>query len=117
MTVSDEPAHAHRHDPNRHDDRIRAFCFTQETPIDPARFEEWLNLLMGTRGPDLLRVKGIVALAGSDRPHVVHAVQHLIHPLVALPHWPDDDRRTRIVFITRDLDPAAVARLFDATGG
>ena len=114
-----DPAHAHdhhqTHDPNRHDDRIRAFCFTHDEPIAPARFEEWLQLLMAARGPDLLRVKGIVSLTGSAGPHVLHAVQHVIHPLVALPNWPDADRRTRIVFITRDLDPVEVARLFDAT--
>jgi len=104
-------------DPNRHDARIRAFCFTRDTPIEPARFDAWLQLLMATRGPDLLRVKGIVALAGSTGPHVLHAVQHLIHPLVALPAWPDADRRTRIVFITRDFTPVDAARLFDATAG
>jgi len=111
----------HRHDapldPNRHDARIRAFCFTRDTPIEPARFDAWLQLLMATRGPDLLRVKGIVALAGSTGPHVLHAVQHLIHPLVALPAWPDADRRSRIVFITRDFTPVDAARFFDATAG
>jgi len=114
-------AHAQGHgaplDPNRHDARIRAFCFTRDTPIEPARFDAWLQLLMATRGPDLLRVKGIVALAGSTGPHVLHAVQHLIHPLVALPAWPDADRRSRIVFITRDFTPVDAARLFDATAG
>jgi hypothetical protein len=45
---------------------------------------------------------------------VIHGVQHVFHPAVQLPGWPDADTRTRIVLITRDLDPAAVRRLFGA---
>jgi G3E family GTPase len=56
------------------------------------------------RGDDLLRLKAIVALADRpEQPLVLHGVQHLFHPPVLLPAWPDEDRRTRIVFITRDL--------------
>ena len=56
------------------------------------------------RGDDLLRVKAIVALSDKpDQPVVLHGVQHLFHPPVLLPEWPDGNRRTRIVFITRDL--------------
>ena len=56
------------------------------------------------RGDDLLRVKAIVAIADRpEQPVVLHGVQHLFHPPVLLPKWPDEDRRTRIVFITRDL--------------
>jgi G3E family GTPase len=47
-------------------------------------------------------------------PIVIHGVQHVLHPVVQLPRWPDGDERTRIVLITRDLDPATVRALFDA---
>ena len=47
-------------------------------------------------------------------PVVIHGVQHVFHPAVRLPHWPDGDERTRIVLITRDLEPEAVKSLFDA---
>ncbi|WP_430636465.1 GTP-binding protein [Sphingomonas hankookensis] len=57
------------------------------------------------KGADLLRVKGIVNLAGHAAPVVVHGVQHVFHPPVELERWPSDDRRTRMVFITRDIDP------------
>ena len=57
------------------------------------------------RGADLLRVKGIVHLAGHDAPVVVHGVQHIFHPPVELDRWPSADRRTRMVFITRNIDP------------
>jgi G3E family GTPase len=51
-----------------------------------------------------LRVKGILNVLGEDRPRVFHAVQHTLYPVASLPAWPGDDRRTQMVFITRDLD-------------
>ncbi len=67
---------------------------------------------MSLRGPDLLRVKGLVALAECRGPVVVHVVQHIAHPPVELEEWPDGDRRSRLVFVTRGLGREAVARLF-----
>jgi G3E family GTPase len=95
---------AQGHDVNRHDARIRAFCITRERPISWGALSGWLDALATMRGDDLLRLKAIVALADRpDQPVVLHGVQHLFHPPVLLPAWPSDDRRTRIVFITRDL--------------
>jgi G3E family GTPase len=71
-----------------------------------------MAVLMSLRGPDLLRVKGLVALAECRGPVVVHVVQHIAHPPVELEDWPDDDRRSRLVFITRGLAREPVARLF-----
>jgi len=100
-----EHAHEHEHiDVNRHDDRIRAFCITRERPISWAALSAWLDGLATMRGEDLLRLKAIVALSDRpDQPLVLHGVQHLFHPPVLLPEWPSEDRRTRMVFITRDL--------------
>ena len=97
--------HGHEHpDVNRHDDRIRAFCITREQPISWAALSTWLDGLAAMRGDDLLRLKAIVALSDRpDQPIVLHGVQHLFHPAVLLPEWPSEDRRTRMVFITRDL--------------
>jgi len=97
--------HEHRHqDVNRHDERIRAFCITRDRPMSWSALSGWLDALASMRGDDLLRVKAIVALADRPaQPVVLHGVQHLFHPPVLLPAWPDDDHRTRIVFITRDL--------------
>lgn len=106
--------HHHHHDVNQHDDHIRAFCFTFDTPIAPDVFEEWLSVFVGFKGENILRMKGIVHLAGQDTPVVIHGVQHIFHPTVTLPEWPSDDRRTRIVFITRDIEKATIARSFDA---
>jgi G3E family GTPase len=107
--------HHHHHDVNRHDERIRAFSFASEAAIPAAMLEMFLDLLRSVHGPNLLRLKGIVKLAETpDRPVVIHGVQHVFHPAVQLTGWPDSDRSTRIVLITRDLDPATVRRLFDA---
>ena len=108
-----EAAAGHRHDqhdPNRHDARIQAFCITMQDPLDWQGLAMWLEMLVMSRGENLLRVKGILNLKGHDRPVVIHAVRHLMHPPVKLAAWPDDDPRTsRIVFITRDLPQAVIA--------
>jgi G3E family GTPase len=110
-----EASHHHQHDVNRHDERIRAFAFTADAAIPSAMLEMFLDLLRSVHGPGLLRLKGIVKLAETPAsPVVIHGVQHVFHPAVRLPHWPDGDERTRIVLITRDLDPEAVKQLFDA---
>ncbi len=103
--------HHHRHDPNRHDASIRALCMTFDRPLHWQGVGTWLEMLIATQGEKLLRVKGILNLAGQDRPVVVHGVQHLFHPPSLLPAWPAGDPRTsRIVMILRDLDPAIVER-------
>ena len=103
------------HDPNRHDDRIRAFSIATETPIPAGTLEMFLELLRAAYGAKLLRLKGVVKLAESpETPVVVHGVQHVFHPVARLDRWPDDDRRTRMVFITRDLDERTVRELFAA---
>jgi G3E family GTPase len=105
----------HQHDVNRHDDRIRAFSFAADAAIPAAMLEMFLDLLRSVHGPNLLRLKGIVKLKETpESPLVIHGVQHIFHPAVRLPRWPDGDERTRIVLITRDLDPSAVQKLFDA---
>jgi G3E family GTPase len=113
--VGDHGHHQHHHDVNRHDDRIRAFSFATDAAIPAAMFDMFLELVRSVHGPNLLRLKGIVKLAETPAsPVVIHGVRHIFHPVVRLPRWPDGDERTRIVLITRDLDPDAVKRLFDA---
>ena len=120
-----DPGHMHGgrtqnpQDVNRHDAAIRAFCLTSDTPVAPAAFELFLDFLGKMHGPKMLRLKGIVALADDPlRPVVVHGVQHVFHPPVRLDAWPDADRRTRLVFILRDLPQSFVEDLWGAlTGG
>ena len=100
-------AASHRHheprDVNRHDERIAASCLMFDEPIDWATFCVWLTMLLHGRGEDVLRVKGIVNVPGLAGPVVINGVQHIVHPPIHLERWPDDDRRSRIVFITRDM--------------
>ena len=98
----------HQHDVNRHDPHIRAFCFTIEEPVSGYSFDLWIGALTTLVGPDLLRVKGLIHVAGHDRPMVIHGVQHIFHPPVFLKAWPSEDRRSRIVFIGYDLDEAVL---------
>ena len=105
--------HAH-HDVNRHDDRIRAHCLTVDEPMEWDVVASWLGSLAQSRGADLLRMKGLVNVAGEDQPVVVHGVQHLFHPPARLPAWPDADRRSKFVFITRDVPRADLEKTLAA---
>jgi G3E family GTPase len=106
--------HHHHDDANRHDDRIRAFALTFDEPFVWEQFATWMDLLASYRGDDLLRVKGLIAVEGVDRPVVIHGVQHVFHPPASLPAWPDDDHRSRIVFITRDIPQRAIEQTYQA---
>lgn len=114
----DTAEHGHAHDVNRHDDHIRAFSVVREEPVSGAGFSLFLELLVANRGPDILRVKGIVNIAEKpDKPAVIHGVQHLFHPVVWMDGWPDADRSTRLVFITRNVSRDWVEKLLDALTG
>ena len=95
-------------DVNRHDARVGAFCLYVDEPFDWDRLAYWLDLLAAYRGEDLLRIKGLINVKGEDRPVAIHGVQNLFHPPAQLEAWPDADRRSRIVFITRDIDRATI---------
>ena len=78
----------------------------------------FLDLLRSTQGEQMLRMKGIIALAEEpERPLVIHGVQKLMHPPVRLAAWPDADHRTRLVIIGKDLPEAYVKDLFAAFTG
>jgi G3E family GTPase len=96
--------HLHAHDVNRHGSNIRALCITIDEPVRGETLDLWLETLLLFRGPDFLRIKGIINLANVGAPVVIHGVQHVFHPPLMLKEWPGNDRRSRIVFITRDID-------------
>ena len=87
-----------------------------EQPLDWTAFGLWLTLLLNRHGDRILRVKGLLNLVGNDAPVAVHGVQRLVQVPTHLPAWPDDDRRSRLVFITRGLDPGLIARSMRAFG-
>jgi G3E family GTPase len=92
----------------RHDDRFHAFAVVFDQPIVWQQLVDALETLTTLRGDQLLRIKGIVNVAREERPRAIHAVQHTIYPVAQLAAWPDDDRTTRMVFITRDLDESFI---------
>jgi G3E family GTPase len=110
---ADEEHHHDRVDRSRHGD-IRAFAVTLDRPIEWAAFGIWLTLLLHRHGSDILRVKGIVNVAGADLPVVVQGVQHLVHPPLHLAGWPFADRKSRLVFIARHLDESVVRASLEA---
>jgi G3E family GTPase len=86
-----------------HDNRINSVSITIDDPIRADLFDFWLDSLIALRGPDILRMKGIVHVEGIPHPFAFHGVQHIFNPPVSLPHWPEGDRISRIVVIGRDI--------------
>lgn len=97
-----------------HDSSIKTVSLRFDRPFTWASFSAALELLATLRGPDLLRVKGIVNVDG--RPVVVQGVQHIFHPPVALDRWPSADTGTRLVFITRHIEADVIRKLLLAVG-
>lgn len=101
----------HMHDINRHDDHVRAYCFTTDKPVSKQIYPTLLELLF-YMGSNILRIKGILNIEDNDQPMAMHGVQHILHPLMPLPAWPNEDRRSKIVFITRDIERETVEHIF-----
>lgn len=104
--ASAPPLHAH-------DARIGSASIVLQDRIPDAAFDLWLDTLIMLRGPDILRVKGIVHLEGIETPFVFHGVQHLFDPLVPLHDWPGGDHQSRIVVIARDMTRPELAHSLD----
>jgi G3E family GTPase len=94
-----------------HGTRIRAFSLTFDTPLDWLGVLSALDMLQSFRPRNLLRMKALVNVKGKANPMVLHGVQDILYPSAELPAWPDDDRRSRFVFITADLEEDFVAKL------
>lgn len=92
---------------------IQTFSLILDDPLDLRRFSSWLAYLRVLCGPTLLRLKGLVHLAGEPGPLVIHGVQRAFYPPLQLASWPDDDHRTRLVFITRGWGQDVVASTLD----
>jgi G3E family GTPase len=97
-----------------HSDGIASFVLTLGSPMPWTVWLRAMDTLMAMRGSDLLRVKGFLSVDGCAGPVVVQFVQHLAHPPVELQTWPDDNRQSRVVFITRGVTEQQVWDLFAA---
>jgi G3E family GTPase len=97
-----------------HDRSVRTVSLRFKQPFQWTSFSAALELLSTLRGPDLLRVKGIVNVDG--KPVVVQGVQHIFHTPVELDRWPSADTDSRLVFITRNIESEVIRNLFAAVG-
>ena len=105
----DHADHDHGREHHHHDNDIASFAFVREEPTSRYALQLLLNALEQNLGPNLLRVKGLVNVAEEpERPAIIQGAQHLLHNIAWLDRWPDADRRTRVVFITQNIDRASV---------
>ncbi len=110
--------HDHHHHHHEHDHvaeaGIRGISLTLDRPVDGVRVTQWLNDVITKQGPDILRAKGILDVKGDDRRLVFQAV-HMIMEGDFQGAWKDGEKRySRLVFIGRDLDEAALRSGFEA---
>jgi G3E family GTPase len=99
-----------------HDASIKSFCLWFDKPFTWDTFSAAVQVLTSLRGPDLLRVKGLVNVVGESGPVLVQGAQHVFHPPVTLEAWSGGDRRSRLVFITRNIARESIEALFAAVG-
>ena len=106
--------HAHAHEDHHHDDDIKGVALRLDRPVDSIKVTRWLNELLAQQGPDILRAKGILDVKGESRRLVFQAV-HMILEGDLQREWRDGDQRhSRMVFIGRNLDEAALRSGFEA---
>ena len=87
---------------------VGACCVYLEEELDWGAFGIWLTMLLQSRGDGILRVKGLLNVGG-EGPVLVNGVQHVVHPPEHLDTWPDEDRRSRVVFIGRGFAPGELS--------
>jgi len=109
-----EPEFLSGEDHHTHDSEIMSLSFETQKPIDPEKFNVWIQDLLATKGQDLLRTKGILAYAGEDRRFAFQAV-HMIADGDFIGPWKEGStRHSKIVFIGRDLNRPQLRRGFEA---
>ena len=112
-----EHAHyQHDHNVNLHRDGIETFAMVSIQPVSMTSVNFFLELLMSQMGECILRIKGILNIKGENRPAVIHGVQHIFHPLEWLEKWPSNDKKSRLVFITKNINKKNIDELFKIIG-
>lgn len=98
---------------------VQSAALAFNAPLDWPAFGVWLSMLLQARGPDVLRIKGLLDI-GDAGPVVMNVAQHVVHPPEHLQAWPSAERRSYLVFITRRIDPERIAQsleTFQNAGG
>jgi G3E family GTPase len=101
---------AEQHDAHEHTAGIHSFAAVFDQPLDWTAFGVWASMLLHRHGADILRIKGLLNVAGVPTPVLINAVQHIVHPPSHLEEWPDASRRSRLVFIVRGLQRSHIER-------
>lgn len=89
-----------------HGSSLVSFQVCGEAPVDVHTFSLWLSLFTQFHGETLLRVKGLLRVPERSGPVVIQSVQHLVFPPAPLDAWPDEDTSSRVMVLTRAMDPA-----------
>ncbi len=98
------------HGSQDHTADVRSFAVIFDRPLDWTAFGVWASMLLHRHGADVLRLKGLLNVAGVPTPVLINGVQHIVHPPSHLEAWPDADRRSRLIFIVRGLQRARIER-------
>ena len=106
--------HGHANASDIHDDDIRGISLRLDRPLDGGKITNWLNDVLASQGPDILRAKGIIDVAGDERRLVFQAVHMILEGDFQRPWNATDERHSRLVFIGRDLDEAKLRAGFEA---
>ena len=93
---------------HEHADHIHSFALTYPHPLDWTAFGIWMSMLLHRHGDNVLRIKGLLNVAGVPTPVLINGVQHIVHPPAHLPAWPSEARHSRIIFIVREMDQARI---------
>jgi G3E family GTPase len=110
--------HAHSNDSGRHDAGISSFVVNFDAPVCWHAFALAIGRILQEHGARILRLKGLMNIAGNAQPQVIQCVQDVAYPPLSLARWPQQgpfrDRRGRLVFIVRDLPRATVETMLTA---
>jgi G3E family GTPase len=106
--------HGHDHGHDIEASGIRGISLTATKPLSANKVTAWLNEVLQAQGPDILRAKGILDVAGEDRRLVFQAVHMILEGDFQGPWKSDADRYSRLVFIGRNLDEAKLKAGFEA---
>lgn len=97
-----EHEYEHEHTHHNHGPIVSGSIEIAE-PIPANVFDLWLDMIIALKGPDILRMKGIVHVQGMEYPFVFHGVQHIFDMPVPVKSWSGSDTRSRVVLIARNM--------------
>jgi len=111
--LAQQPGFLSGEDEHEHNEDVRSMSFEVDKPIDPEKFNQWIGELLQSKGQDLLRTKGILSYSNDDRRFAFQAV-HMIADGDFIGPWKGEERKSRIVFIGRNLNRPQLRRGFEA---